>query len=91
MTQSHAHQVRTDADACQALAVAVLHQALADATAPSTEWNSTRSRHDVETARAFLLHGGEWAVSRRYWCDHAGLAPEWLERRIAALREEGRL
>jgi hypothetical protein len=91
MNHSYVSQAPSEVDACQALALAVLHQAFLDATAGPSEWNSTRSRQDVESARCFLLHDGEWAVSRRYWCDHAGLAPEWLERRIATLRAEGKL
>jgi hypothetical protein len=90
MTRSNVSQALTEADACQALAVAVIHQALLDATGQAGH-PTLRVAADVETARAFLTRNDEWGASREMWCAMAGLDPGYLDRKIAALQAEGKL
>ena len=74
----------------RALALAVIRQAIADATAtklydPRRSGGNARAvtAEERQEARLFLSGGGHWAVARRLWCDTAGITPEWLERHTA--------
>ncbi|MCK8788167.1 hypothetical protein M0638_27850 [Roseomonas sp. NAR14] len=76
----------------RALALAVIRQAIADATAtklydPRRSGGNARAvtAEEREEARLFLTGGGQWAVARRLWCDAAGVTPGWLERCAARM------
>ncbi|MCK8784142.1 hypothetical protein M0638_07100 [Roseomonas sp. NAR14] len=78
----------------RALALAVLQLAIADLTAPARRDSSSNARavcaEERRQARLFLFSpDGAWAAARHAWCDAAGVAPAWLERRVAALLPRG--
>ena len=67
----------------QHLAIAVLRQALADATG-----NATADRRPIECRQARLfLESSEpdWCDARRTWCDNAGIDPAAFEDQVAGL------
>lgn len=76
----------TVAEGERILALRVLQQAVADAAAlPVTNLKArTQCRPTLaeqEEARRFLYSpAGEWAAARAWWCEAAGVAPEWLEK-----------
>jgi hypothetical protein len=74
------------------LALAVLHQAIADA---STEWRAKRmdnerggssiSNKQIAEACAFWADAaGDWADARQTWCDAAGIDQAWTRRKALA-------
>ena len=66
----------------QQLAASVLWQALVDATQGKS---ASRTTQESDRARRFLLSdSGDWRLSRRAWCDQAGLDPDAFEQRAAA-------
>ena len=79
------------AEGGRVLALRVLEQAILDATSAPIPRGRARSQcraveEERQDAMRFLTEpAGEWAAARAIWCDLAGVSPEWLARRAAAL------
>ena len=62
------------------LALAVIERAILDAkvTARSNEQDTARD----EANKFLFAESGEWARSRHFWCQQAGIETSWLERKV---------
>lgn len=72
------------------LALRVLELAILDATSAPIPRGRARTQcrpvedEQREAVRFLTEPAGEWAASRRAWCEAAGVSPEWLARRLAS-------
>lgn len=80
----------TDDWGCRELAVAVILQALTDAKhAQQYGDDLTAAGVAAREARLFLTEEiGPWALSRKTWCEYAGLDPDRFYEQVKGMKHE---